>query len=34
MIDLKVVIQIIPGHWETHGFLLVLGFETESNLVP
>lgn len=34
MIDLKVVIQIIPGHWETHGFFLFLGVETDPSLVP
>lgn len=21
--------MIIPGHWDTHGFLLLLGFETQ-----
>lgn len=33
MTDLKVVIQIFPGRWRTHGSLLFMGFETDVNLV-
>ena len=34
MTDLMVVIQIIPGYWETYAFLLALVFETDAKLVP
>lgn len=32
MIELKVVIQIIPAHWEIHGFLAALGFRHDLYL--
>ena len=31
-IELKVVIQIIPAHWEIHGFLAALGFRHDLYL--